>query len=176
MTAHALKGDRERCLAAGMDHYVSKPIRAARLFETLAQLLASTPAPSDGEIPCPPDSANGQVVDWHEALRSVNGNRQLLRDIVEAFLDESPRLLATLRTAIEQQDARTLQRAAHTLKGSTGYFGAARASEMAHQLETMGQRRELVHARHALADMEREMARLTPHLVDYMRGQRNNSD
>lgn len=176
MTAHALKGDRERCLAAGMDHYVSKPIRAARLFETLAQLLAPTPAPSDGEIPCPPDSANGQVVDWHEALRSVNGNRQLLRDIVEAFLDESPRLLATLRTAIEQQDARTLQRAAHTLKGSTGYFGAARASEMAHQLETMGQRRELVHARHALADMEREMARLTPHLVDYMRGQRNNSD
>jgi HPt (histidine-containing phosphotransfer) domain-containing protein len=113
---------------------------------------------------------NGQVVDWHEALHSVNGDRRLLRDIVEAFLDESPRLLATMRRAIEKQDGRTLQRAAHTLKGSTGYFGATHASEMALQLETMGKKSDMAHAHNALADMEREMAKLTPVLVDYMRG------
>ena len=85
----------------------------------------------------------------------------------------SGRIAATAggnRGAIEKQDARTLQRAAHTLKGSTGYFGAARASEMALQLETMGKKSELAHAQDALVDMEREMARLTPVLVDYMRG------
>lgn len=113
---------------------------------------------------------NGQVVDWCEALHSVNGNRQLLREIVEAFLDESPRLLATIRGAIEKQDAKTLQRAAHTLKGATRYFGAAHASEMALQLETMGKKGELTHAQNALIDMEREMARLTPVLINYMRG------
>ena len=109
------------------------------------------------------------MVDWNEAFHSVNGDRQLLRDIVEAFLDESPRLLASIRDAIEKQDAPTLQRVAHTLKGSTTYFGAARASETALQLETMGKQAELAHAPHALVDLEREMARLTPILVDYIR-------
>jgi CheY-like chemotaxis protein len=165
MTAHAMKGDRERCLAAGMDHYISKPIRAARLYETLFN--ATAPATrADGQQPSAPEYG---IVDWDEALHSVNGDRRLLRDIVEAFLDESPRLLAAIRGAIEGQDARALQRAAHTLKGSTGYFGAARASEMALQLETMGKKSELAHAKNALADMEREIARLTPVLVDYMR-------
>jgi CheY-like chemotaxis protein len=170
MTAHAMKGDRERCLAAGMDHYISKPIRAARLFEALAEATsATTPALSDLDD-TPPGNDNGQTVDWTEALHCVNGDRGLLRDIVEAFLDESPRLLAAIRQSIERQDAVALQRAAHTLKGSTGYFGAARASEMALQLETMGKKSELAHAKSALVDMEREIARLTPVLVDYMHG------
>ena len=170
MTAHAMKGDRERCLAAGMDHYISKPIRAARLFEALAATMAPrTNTPQDQQAILQ-DQNNGQIVDWDEALHCVNGDRRLLRDIVEAFLDESPRLLGTIRGAIEKQDARTLQRAAHTLKGSTGYFGATQASEMALQLEAMGRKSKLEHAQNALIDMEREMARLTPVLVDYMRG------
>ena len=169
MTARALKGDRERCLAAGMDHYIPKPIRAARLFETIA--AAATPkldaaARREGAAE---NDHRGRVVDWDEALHSVNGDRRLLQDIIEAFLDESPRWLATIREAIDRQDARTLQRAAHTLKGSTAYFGATHASEIVLQLETMGKNSELTHARNALADTEREMARLTPVLLDYMR-------
>ncbi len=170
MTAHAMKGDRERCLAAGMDFYVSKPIRAARLFEALhaatAQGIDRGQRYAQPRFPVP----RGQIVDWGEALHSVNGDQRLLRDIVEAFLDESPRLLTMIRGSIEQQDPKTLQRAAHTLKGSTRYFGATQVSEMALQLESMGARGHLVHARDALVDIEREMARLTPILVDYMRG------
>ncbi len=94
----------------------------------------------------------------------------MLRDIVEAFLDESPRLLGMIRNAMETHDSKTLQRAAHTLKGSTRYFGATRVSEMALQIETMGARADFTHAGEALRNVEREMARLTPLLVDYMRG------
>jgi CheY-like chemotaxis protein/HPt (histidine-containing phosphotransfer) domain-containing protein len=170
MTAHAMKGDRERCLAAGMDFYVSKPIRAARLFEALRAATAQEPTEANGSCGQGAPVVGGQVVDWGEALHSVNGDQRLLRDIVEAFLDESPRLLTMIRGSIEQQDPKTLQRAAHTLKGSTRYFGATQVSEMALQLESMGARGQLVHARDALVDIEREMARLTPILVDYMRG------
>jgi CheY-like chemotaxis protein len=170
MTAHAMKGDRERCLAAGMDYYVSKPIRAARLFETLRTATSPDGVAKAGSGLENHRLALGPVVDWSEALHSVNGDRRLLRDIVEAFLDESPRLLTVIRTAIEQLDAKTLQRAAHTLKGSTRYFGASQVSEMALRLEAMGARHQLTDARDALIAVEREMARLTPVLVDYMRG------
>jgi HPt (histidine-containing phosphotransfer) domain-containing protein len=169
MTAHAMKGDRERCLAAGMDHYLSKPIRAARLTEAIATAMTLHTAAGRRDCPAVPAEGDGQIIDWSEALHSVNGDQRLLRDIVEAFLDESPRLLATIRSAIEQQDGKTLQRAAHTLKGSTRYFGAMRVSEMALQLESMGARATLTHARDTLVDVEREMARLTPLLVEYMR-------
>ncbi len=169
MTAHAMKGDRERCLAAGMDHYVSKPIRAARLYETLAATMVGRSA-QDGTRDGLQECLGVQIVDWAQALHSVNGDRRLLRDIVEAFLDEAPRLLAMIRESIEKQDSQTLQRAAHTLKGSTGYFGATRASEMALQLEAMGKKSELAHATNTLVDLDREMARLTPVLLDYMRG------
>ncbi len=170
MTAHAMKGDRERCLAAGMDYYVSKPIRAARLFETLRAAAIPGGEGGGGTGIEHPGLNAGPVVDWSEALHSVNGDRQLLRDIVEAFLDESPRLLTVIRSAIEQLDSKTLQRAAHTLKGSTRYFGASQVSEMALRLESMGARSQLADARDALIGVEREMARLTPVLVDYMRG------
>ena len=89
---------------------------------------------------------------------------------MEAFVDESPRLMTAIREAIAGGDPAALRVAAHTLKGSMRYFGASRVFDDAYQLEKMGQNGNLENAEAALTDLDEEMARLTPVLLDYLRG------
>ncbi|HVX59519.1 MAG TPA: response regulator [Pirellulales bacterium] len=140
MTAHAIKGDRERCLAAGMDGYVSKPIRSRELFAALAEALVIQPAPADTAVAqrvVPPPASAG-LIDWSAALDQAAGDRDLMRDLVEVFLEEKPRLLAQIRDSLEAADAAVLQRAAHTLKGCLQHLAAATAAESAAALELLG--------------------------------------
>jgi CheY-like chemotaxis protein/HPt (histidine-containing phosphotransfer) domain-containing protein len=154
MTAFAMKGDRELCLQAGMDAYVSKPMRAADLFAAIASLA---PRPAD-------------VLNWDEALAHVGGDRDLLRDLAATFLDQAPRWTGAIRAALDGQDADRLKAAAHPLKGSLGTFAAKGAFAAAQRLETLGRQRNLSGGREALDELEREMARLTPALTDLARG------
>jgi len=163
MTAHAMQGDRERCLAAGMDDYIAKPIRAEKLFDKIGLLAQGTPPRSD-----PPPNVTAGVVDWSEAMGAVNGDRELLKDVVEAFLEESPRQLSEIRQALDVEDFELLRRAAHTLKGSMRIFGAHVANEHAMRLESMGRDHTLDDATEALAVLERELARLTPILMQFV--------
>jgi two-component system sensor histidine kinase/response regulator len=135
MTAHAMAGDRERCLAAGMDSYISKPIRSRDLFETMARVVEGiTDSPqADGAA-----SAAKTELDLAAMLQTVGGDRDLLREVAEAFLEEAPKLLDELRTATAEGDATSLARAAHTLKSSLRYLGAAELFEQAFVLETTG--------------------------------------
>ncbi|HEY2837662.1 MAG TPA: response regulator, partial [Pirellulales bacterium] len=135
MTAHAMTGDRDRCLAAGMDGYISKPIRAADLFATIDQVMADAPA-----IPAAEATGSEQateVVDWPVAWASVGQDPQLLGEIVAAFRVEAPLLLADLRQAGLVEDRESLRRAAHTLKGTLRYFGADAVAELAFGVETL---------------------------------------
>ncbi len=166
MTAHALKGDRQRCLEVGMDGYIAKPIRPRQLFETIDLVLGMlSPAATRSDDELPPA---GGVLDWSEALRTVGGDRELLAAVVRAFLDESSRLMNAMRQAIVQGDASALRVAAHTLKGSTGYFGANETYQRVYRLETMGKQGLLDDAQAALDSLEEEMARLTPILQEYL--------
>ncbi len=131
MTAYAMKGDRERCLAAGMDGYVAKPIHAAELARAIALLV---PASRPGAAPGP--AAAG--LDRAAVLARVGGDEQLLRKLVAAFSDDAVKLLAEVRAAIVGADATRLRRAAHTLKGAVGIFGGGPAWEAARQLEALG--------------------------------------
>src|SRR5262249_28041818 len=143
----AMKGDRERCLEAGMDAYVPKPIRVDELFRAIDAAVADRPpaaGPNDRAARAPRPGAGGREPGAAAGLsregrrQRVGGNKKLLERMAGAFAEECPRLLAEIRAAVSAGDAPRLRRAAHTLKGAVGTFGAREAFEAALRLETMG--------------------------------------
>ncbi len=157
MTAHAMKGDRERCLAAGMDGYISKPLRPSELFEAVESLAAVSRAATE------PASS---LFDEATALKSVGGDRELLREIIDVFFEELPLLTAALAAALQHGDAVTAHRAAHTLKGSLSTLGASEASSIAQQIETRTRAGDCsVDTLHS--DLLTSLTRLTPALTDF---------
>src|SRR5205807_3968892 len=132
-------------LAAGMDAYVAKPIVARDLFEAMEQVL-SAEAPGDGEPPTPAADGAGGGFDRAVAMERVGGDAQLLRELAGMFLVESPRWLADVRAAVAAGDLGKLKRAAHTLKGAVGTFGARAAFDAALELETRSRAGDLADA------------------------------
>jgi HPt (histidine-containing phosphotransfer) domain-containing protein len=164
MTAHAMKGDQERCLAAGMDGYVSKPIKPDALFALLAELTPVTrDEATDG------DSLQA-FVNWSEAIGHVRGDVDLLRELATIFLEEWPGWLSTLHEAIERPDWVRLGRTAHTVKGSLATFAATAAHNAAIDLEDAARSANIGTAAMALERLEREMARLLSPLTKFARG------
>jgi signal transduction histidine kinase/CheY-like chemotaxis protein len=133
MTAHAMKGDRERCLEAGMDEYLTKPLDSRRLCELVESL-------AEGRVPAPAaDSTGGAAIELSEqVLARVGGDRQLLAEISRLFVDDAPRHLEKIQQAIAARDADALRRAAHALKGAAANFEAEPVVAAARALEDIG--------------------------------------
>jgi len=151
MTAHAMKGDRERCLQAGMDGYVSKPLR----FSDLEEVLANLDQPSlvvTRKLPSLSRKSKTQTLD------RLGGDEKLLRELCQIYLKESPKLLEKLRRAVSQGDAEAVGQVAHNIKGELSYLGADNAMQAARQLEAMGNDRDLSQAAGVLGILERELA------------------
>jgi signal transduction histidine kinase/CheY-like chemotaxis protein len=165
LTASAIKGDREQCLEAGMDGYVTKPIRRKELFDAIAAAVGSS-APSSASVA--DERGAEDVFDEAAALDRVEGDRDILRELVELFLADAPRLLARVREALDRHDRSVLTLAAHSLKGSTGVFGAHGAARAAAQVEQVGGAGTWDKAGEAVAILEREMARLSTALTTRM--------
>ncbi len=166
LTAHAMKGDRDRCMEAGMDAYVSKPVRARELFETMESVLTvgrARPAPEAA-----PEQETPAGLDWKTAMEAVQGDQGLLRELIEIFLDDGPKLMSQAREAQAEGDAAVLQRAAHTLKGSVRLFGATQAFDLCFELESLAKRSELQQAAAAIARLEEELERLVESLNQYL--------
>jgi two-component system, sensor histidine kinase and response regulator len=162
MTAHAMKGDRERCLDAGMDGYITKPVRFSDIEQTLAGLA---------KPPVMLPKASAEAVSWNraEALDRIGGDEELLQDLCNIFLEESPKLLQRLQQAVAAGDTDGVMRAAHSLKGEAGYLGADGTSHAARQLEEMGRDKNLSQASDTLETLEREVASLHLELKDLAR-------
>jgi two-component system sensor histidine kinase/response regulator len=157
MTAHAMKGDRERCLEAGMDAYISKPLNPQQLYEVIESVIA--PGAEAKNMAVETEAAE-PVFDREAVLARVEGDLELLKEIVELFLGEAPDLLRSIRESLERRDAASLERSAHALKGSVGNFGAKGAYETALKLETMGREADLNGAPETFAELEAKISRL----------------
>ena len=151
MTAHAMKGDRERCLEAGMDDYITKPLQAADLTRVVARFGQDRGVESEEQV----DSAGSdEAFDRRALLERFEGDEAFMSEIVRIFLDDCPRLLEEIRDAIAGSDAARLKRAAHALKGSLGYLHAGRAVDAAKEMERVGAEACWTGAGRALSDLE----------------------
>jgi CheY-like chemotaxis protein/HPt (histidine-containing phosphotransfer) domain-containing protein len=162
MTAYAMQGDRERCLAAGMDDYIAKPIHMQTLLDAIAHAVTIPPAPP---LSAPSATHADTVFDRAVALARTEGDLELLQELVVLFLDDCPQLLAKLHQAMLADDALTLERLAHTLKGAVENFAARPAAAAARHLEMLGRQSNLQEARSAYASLETEIT----HLVQALR-------
>ena len=164
MTAHTHPDDRRRCLEAGMDAFLTKPIRLPELFSAIDALAAPMKSAAGA---CPATCAPA-AVDWARALRAMGNDPALLGTVVRAALDEIPRLLAQMREATAAGDAVRLARSAHTLAGAIRYFEAEQASRLLAEMERTGRESKIADAAAILPAIEAQMSIVTADLLDFL--------
>jgi CheY-like chemotaxis protein len=167
MTAHAMKGDRERCLEAGMDDYISKPIQASRLFELIEHVVGAEKCVAVADEP--DKTGNGSPFSLQQAYERVGGDEELLHDMVRVFVDEWPRWRQGLTDAIACGDLAQVRRLGHTIKGALGHFGLPNAQSAAFRLETLPTECDISQADQAFGELATEIERVLPQLEALVR-------
>jgi two-component system sensor histidine kinase/response regulator len=169
MTANAMSGDKEKCIAAGMNDHIAKPIDVAQLFQTMAQWIKPQSAQAQEELKmAPPDQEAPQAthaedvpeipgLDLKSALARVGGSVKLLRKLIGRFAETQSDAIARIKTAMENNDADTATREAHTVKGLAGNIGATPLADRAALVEGMLKRGETQGLAAALDAMESEL-------------------
>ncbi|MBI9083076.1 MAG: response regulator [Desulfobacterales bacterium] len=164
MTAHAMKGDRERCIEAGMDDYVSKPISAAHLMTAIVALI-----PDAGKEGSRNEKLSTvepvEQFDKDALLGAFENDWDFFLEAVGMFLEDFPPMLADIQKALKENNAETLKRQAHALKGMVGNFHARAAAGHAASLEIMGREGDLSDSDESLTRLEAELQRLKENLV-----------
>ncbi|MCA9188651.1 MAG: response regulator, partial [Planctomycetales bacterium] len=192
MTAYALEDDRQRCLDAGMDDYLSKPIRGEQLRQLLVEVTSPAtddkkashrsrvPANQSEQIPdaneidrpmpaerrdarslAPTSNSQSESFDWSHALRTVRHNEQLLRDVLHVFLEDTPRLMRELQSAIAERVPQRVRLHAHSLKGALLFLGPSTCQSLAKELEMRATDDDLSTADELYETLQREMKALT---------------
>jgi len=164
MTAHAMAGDREMCLAAGMDGYMSKPIDPKSLFATLREFLSPSDSGAPASSPLPQEKPRKPptetVLDTKETLDRLGGDRDLLETIHRVFLEDAPLQISKLREALEANDAAVAERRAHTIKGASANIGATAMRERASKMELAARDGDLDQVGSLLDGLQEEFERV----------------
>ncbi|HYG75703.1 MAG TPA: response regulator [Planctomycetota bacterium] len=163
MTAYALKGDHERCLRAGMDAYISKPLKAAELVR-IVEMVHREP-----EVLHPPSKAERAVAPFKGSLFLSDVDMGLSKELLEIFLKNYEQQLDAIRAAVKRRDSRKLELSAHSFKSSVGYFGKQAAVEAAARLEKMGRMRSFSRAPKVLRDLEKAVTVLVHDLTGFQK-------
>jgi PAS domain S-box-containing protein len=158
MTAYAVKGDRERCLEAGMDEYVTKPVSAEKLFEAIHALL-----PGESGKKLEPHRTEKNF-DRQSLLKAFDHDWNLFSELVDIFSNDYPQMLVTLREALSAEDARTLSRTAHSLKGMLRNFQAEPAADTALELEQKAKENQLQDLGQLIDKLEKQAAEVDQQL------------
>jgi CheY-like chemotaxis protein len=188
MTAHAMQGDREKCLAAGMNDYITKPVTPQSLGDVLEKWLPKDPAakrdqPSaktKGHPPGKPDRPGSgrverrkgetPVFDKAGMMSRLMDDEELALMVVEGFLDDIPQQIEALRGYLEAGDVHSAERQAHTMKGVSANVGGERLRDVASELEKAGKAGDLAVITTRLPELETQFAQLQEAMKDFING------
>ncbi|MBC2695895.1 MAG: response regulator [Desulfobacteraceae bacterium] len=159
MTAHAMKGDREMCMKAGMDDYLTKPIQPGEFGETIARWIPCDTAAGQDRTEGK-SSEEASAFDRTALLNRVGGDKDFCQEIIGMFLQDVPTQIKSLENAISKKDPAIVDRHAHTLKGASGNVGAGSLQEAAMHLEMAGKNRDLTRATEMLNTIKKEFEKM----------------
>jgi response regulator RpfG family c-di-GMP phosphodiesterase len=164
LTAHAMESDRQRCVDAGMDAYVSKPFSADVLYATIEQLVGRTNRPEVEGRPARADQSGQSIIDRQEALDRVEGMSDLLKEMAQLFLDEYPNLAGKIADGLAAGDPVVPREVSHRIKGTVGLFAARGPFEAAKRMNDLGKTGDLEGMTQAWHHLEDQMELLLPEL------------
>jgi two-component system, sensor histidine kinase and response regulator len=163
MTAHAMKGDREKCLDAGMDGYVSKPIRKDQIREEIQRVMQSAASGQLAESPKDPPCEQ-EIFDEDDALDRLDGDADMLQELLDLYLDYGPGMLQSVTDALAARDPDLLANAAHTFKGALANISARAAQQAALAVEQAGKQGDMVQAAQAVEKLRQQVELLCERL------------
>ncbi|HUR34519.1 MAG TPA: response regulator [Vicinamibacterales bacterium] len=166
MTAHAMSGDRERCLAAGMDGYVSKPINPNALYEALEQTAQPHPGTGQPATRTVAEPAAPDPIDRASFSRRMAHDDELMRDVLDAFRVDCPEQLMAIKAAVDSRDADQIRATAHALKGAAGNLSATGLFAAVRELERLGAERRLDEIDRAWLQLSEEAGRVLAAIAD----------